>query len=87
VQRPFKLVVKCSQHADIVNEALALLQKKQDTPSAMWLNTTLPTLRDCSVQWLLNGYHPINKPEVIKQAFASCHASPLFNLSFDSLTS
>ncbi|KAG0694984.1 hypothetical protein DFH29DRAFT_773560, partial [Suillus ampliporus] len=87
VQHPFKLAVKRSQHADIVNEALALLQKNQDTPSALRLDMTLPTLRDRSVQWLLNGYHTINKPEVIKQAFASCHAGPLFNLLFDSLTS
>ncbi|KAG2124350.1 hypothetical protein DEU56DRAFT_744685, partial [Suillus clintonianus] len=50
-----KLVVKCSQHADIVNEALDLLQKNQDTPSTLWLNTMLPTLHDHSVQWLLEG--------------------------------
>ncbi|KAG2039925.1 hypothetical protein BDR03DRAFT_1008601 [Suillus americanus] len=47
----------------------------------------LPTLHDRSVQWLLNGYHAINKPKIIKQAFASCRAGPFFNLSFDSLTS
>ncbi|KAG2133095.1 hypothetical protein BD769DRAFT_1354292, partial [Suillus cothurnatus] len=70
-----------------INEALALLQKNQDSPSALWLDTTLPTLHDHSVQWLLHGYHTINKPEVIKQAFASCHAGPSFNLSFDSITS
>ncbi|KAG1836698.1 hypothetical protein DFJ58DRAFT_669459, partial [Suillus subalutaceus] len=56
-------------------------------PSALQLDTTLPTLHDHSMQWLLNGYHTIKKPEIIKQAFASCHAGPLFNLSFDSLTS
>lgn len=67
VQRPFKLAVKRSQHADIVNEALTLLRRNQDTPSALRLDTTLPTLRDRSVQWLLNGYHAINKPEIIKQ--------------------
>jgi hypothetical protein len=50
-----------------INEALALLQKNQDSPSALWLDTTLPTLHDHSVQWLLHGYHTINKPEVIKQ--------------------
>ncbi|KAG1787671.1 uncharacterized protein HD556DRAFT_1448519 [Suillus plorans] len=48
---------------------------------------TLPTLHDHSVQWLLNEYHTISKPKVIKQAFASCHAVPSFNLSFDSLMS
>ncbi|KAJ8586621.1 hypothetical protein M405DRAFT_743310 [Rhizopogon salebrosus TDB-379] len=67
VQRLFKLAVKRSQHADIVNEALALLQRNQGVPSALRLDTTLPTLQERSVQWLLNGYHAINKPDIIKQ--------------------
>ena len=67
VQRPFKLAVKRSQHADIVNEALALLQSNDDGPSALRLDVTLPTLRERSIQWLLDGYHAINKPHIIKQ--------------------
>jgi len=63
----FKLAVKRSQHADIVNEALALLQRSQGVPSALRLDTTLPTLRERSVQWLLDGYRAINKPEIVKQ--------------------
>ncbi|OJA17054.1 hypothetical protein AZE42_11364, partial [Rhizopogon vesiculosus] len=64
-----------------------LLQRSQGVPSALRLDTTLPTLRERSVQWLLDGYRAINKPEIIKQAFASCHAGTLFNLSFESLSS
>ncbi|OAX30599.1 hypothetical protein K503DRAFT_807017 [Rhizopogon vinicolor AM-OR11-026] len=30
--------------------------------------TTLLTLRDKSLRWLVNGYHAINKPDVVKQS-------------------
>ncbi|KAG1717242.1 hypothetical protein EDB19DRAFT_1392728 [Suillus lakei] len=51
------------------------------------LDTTLPTLRDRSLQWLINSYHAINKPDVVKQSFFQCKAGTTFNLSFKSLTS
>lgn len=70
VQRPFKLAVKRSQHADIVEESLTLL-KKDEAAHVIRLDTTLPTLRDRSLQWLINGYHAINKPDVVKQV---CHS-------------
>ncbi|KAG1802557.1 uncharacterized protein BJ212DRAFT_1285682, partial [Suillus subaureus] len=51
------------------------------------LNTTIGTLHDWSLQWVINGYHTINKPELVKQAFFMCKAGENFNLSFTSLTS
>ncbi|KAG1837853.1 hypothetical protein DFJ58DRAFT_862112 [Suillus subalutaceus] len=71
VQCPFKLA-----------ESLSLL-KKDEAAHVIRLDTTLPTLRDRSLQWLINGYHAINKPDVVKQ----CKAGTTFNLSFKSLTS
>ncbi|OJA14379.1 hypothetical protein AZE42_07745 [Rhizopogon vesiculosus] len=62
-------------------------KKSRCAASTLRLDTTLPTLRERSVQWLLDGYRDINKLEIIKQAFASCHAGTLFNLSFESLSS
>ncbi|KAH7905095.1 hypothetical protein BJ138DRAFT_978747, partial [Hygrophoropsis aurantiaca] len=87
VQRPFKLAVKRSQLADIVNEAVVLLQNGEE-PSALRLDTTLPALRDRSLSWLVDGYCAINDPKIVKQAFALCTVdNGRFNLSFESLTS
>ncbi|KAG2116144.1 hypothetical protein DEU56DRAFT_748442, partial [Suillus clintonianus] len=75
-----------SQHADIVEESLSLLKKDEDV-HVIRLNTTLPTLHDRSLQWLINGYHAINKPDVVKQSFFQCKAGTALNLSFESHTS
>ncbi|KIK92868.1 hypothetical protein PAXRUDRAFT_146396 [Paxillus rubicundulus Ve08.2h10] len=45
IQCPFKLVIRQSQHADIVKESLSLLKKDVAAP-IIRLNTTLPTLCD-----------------------------------------
>ncbi|KAG8750973.1 hypothetical protein FRC11_009831 [Ceratobasidium sp. 423] len=48
----------------------------------------LPTLRNRSVGWILKGYRAVNKPELVKKAFALCAvAETSFNLSYESLTS
>ncbi|KAG1893989.1 uncharacterized protein F5891DRAFT_962133 [Suillus fuscotomentosus] len=86
IQRPFKLAVKQMKHADIVNESLARLTH-DSSASLIRLDTTIGTLRDRSLQWVVNGYHAINKPELVKQAFFMCKAGEKFNLSFASLTS
>ncbi|KAG2153498.1 uncharacterized protein EDB93DRAFT_1046627, partial [Suillus bovinus] len=79
--------VKRSQHADIIDESLSLLKKNDATAAVIRLDTMLPTLRDRSLHWLINGYHAINKPNIVKQAFFQCKAGTSFNLSFESLTS
>jgi hypothetical protein len=50
---------------DIVNESLALLEKNQ--PSLVRLDTTVGTLRDRAIQWVIDGYHAVNRPEIVKQ--------------------
>ena len=51
-------------HKDIVNETIAHLDA--GTPLGMFkLDTTLGTLCDRSVGWILNAYHDINKKELI----------------------
>ncbi|KAG2133794.1 uncharacterized protein EDB93DRAFT_1306630, partial [Suillus bovinus] len=78
--------VKHTQHADIVNESLAQLSEKT-SPALVRLDTTIGTLRNRSLQWVINGYHAINKPELVKQVFFMCKAGKDFNLSFESLAS
>jgi hypothetical protein len=64
IQRVLKQSMKRSAHKDIVDETMAHLDS--GTPaSAFKLDTTLGTLCDRSVAWILNGYHDINKPELI----------------------
>jgi hypothetical protein len=70
VQRPFKLAIKRSQHTDIVEESLSLL-KKDEAAHVIRLDTTLPTLCDKSLCWLINSYHAINKPHIVKQVCRS----------------
>jgi hypothetical protein len=54
------------QHADVVNESLAQLTH-DSSASLIRLDTTIGTLHDRSLQWVVNGYHAINKPELVKQ--------------------
>ncbi|KAF8836369.1 hypothetical protein BDN67DRAFT_911297, partial [Paxillus ammoniavirescens] len=48
IQHPFKLAVRWSQHADIVEESLSLLKKQDDVP-IIRLDMSLPTLRNRSL--------------------------------------
>jgi hypothetical protein len=78
VQRPFKLAVKQSQHADIVDESLSLLKKNDAAAAVIRLDTTLPMLRDILLHWLINGYHAINKPDIVRQVSTpSLYPSPM----------
>jgi hypothetical protein len=77
------------------------LLKKDEATSVIPLNTTLPTLRDRSLHWLITGYLVINKPDIVKQVrhsrcplfladidtFFQCKAGAASSLSFESLTS
>ncbi|KAG2341697.1 hypothetical protein BDR05DRAFT_949526 [Suillus weaverae] len=74
VQHPFKLAVKQSQHADIVDKSLSLLKKNDAAAAIIQLDTTLPTLCDRSLHWLINGYHAINKPNIVRQSLTSREA-------------
>jgi DDE superfamily endonuclease len=64
IQCALKHSMKRSAHKDVVDETMAHLDA--GTPeTAFKLDTTLGTLRDCSVAWILNAYHDINKKELI----------------------
>jgi hypothetical protein len=56
-------------HKDIIDETLAHLDS-ETLLGIFKLNTTLGTLRDCSVGWMLNAYHNINKKELILKVSA-----------------
>jgi hypothetical protein len=56
--------MKRSAHKDIVDETTAHLDSG-NLVSTFKLDTTLGTLRDRSVAWILNAYHDINKKELI----------------------
>ncbi|KAF8602266.1 hypothetical protein BDV93DRAFT_607690 [Ceratobasidium sp. AG-I] len=49
---------------------------------------TSHSVRNRSVNWILEGYNAINKPELVQKAFALCAVPETeFNLSYESLTS
>jgi hypothetical protein len=59
-----KKSMKRSAHKDIVIETMTHLDS--GAPSSTFkLDTSLGTLRDQSVAWILNAYHDINKEELI----------------------
>jgi hypothetical protein len=64
IQRVLKQSMKRSAHKDIVDECMAHLDSA--TPDvAFKLDTTLGTLRDRCVGWILNVYHDVNKKELV----------------------
>ncbi|KAI1781574.1 hypothetical protein LXA43DRAFT_854343, partial [Ganoderma leucocontextum] len=58
IQRILKLAIKKSSHADVVQETLEQL-KGGVSPQDVVLRKNIKTLRDRSVQWLVNGYRAI----------------------------
>lgn len=67
IQRVLKQSIKRSAHKDIVDETMQHL----DTGTQDFkLNTTVGHLRDRCVGWLINAYHDINKPDLVKRVSA-----------------
>lgn len=66
IQRVLKLSIKRSQHQDIVIELLDQLDNGVE-PDETRLDTTLGTLRDRCVDWLVTAYKYVNKPEIVKK--------------------
>jgi hypothetical protein len=66
IQHLFKLALRQAQHADIVDKTLRLLQDGVD-PENIRLDTSIGTLRDRSVGWLVKAYNKINKPSIVKK--------------------
>ncbi|KAJ6558715.1 hypothetical protein B0H10DRAFT_1846509 [Mycena sp. CBHHK59/15] len=85
IQRLLKLSIKRSAHRDIVNEALGQI-KAGKAAHEIRLDTTVGTLRDRSVGWIVQVIHDVSDPATITQAFEMCRVGP-WNLSQASLTS
>lgn len=77
IQRVLKLSVKKSQHQDIVDELLEQFEDGTD-PSNTALDTTLGTLRDRCVNWLVTAYKYINNPNIVTKV-------SVINQAFDCL--
>ncbi|KAG9073858.1 hypothetical protein FRC06_011105 [Ceratobasidium sp. 370] len=85
IQRVLKIAIRNVAHADVVTETVHAL-KSGVKPECVVNDQSLPTLRRRSVRWLVQGYHAINKPSLIKKAFALCAVPGTpFNLSYESL--
>ncbi|KAG8705121.1 hypothetical protein FRC08_001835 [Ceratobasidium sp. 394] len=87
IQRVLKLAVRNSAHADVVAETVQALRSGIE-PQYVVNDQSLPTLRSRSLNWIIQAYHAVNKPELVKKAFSLCAVpdSP-FNLSHESLAS
>jgi hypothetical protein len=77
IQRVLKQSIKRSAHKDIVDETMAHLDS--GTPASTFkLDTTLGTLRDRTVGWMLNAYHDINKKELIMKVCPIIAATDIY---------
>ena len=70
IQRILKHVMKKTVLSHIVKETVAHLANNKD-PGTILLAKAIGVLRSRSVEWLVNGYKAINKPEVIKKVRTS----------------
>ncbi|KAF7328312.1 DDE superfamily endonuclease [Mycena sanguinolenta] len=85
IQRLMKLSIKRSAHRDVVDEALA--QIKAGKPAhEIKLDTTIGTLRNRSVGWVVQAIRDLSDPITITRAFEMCRVGD-WNLSYASLTS
>lgn len=66
IQRPFKLALKRCQQEDLVQATLSQL-KAGVNASEIKIDTTIGTLRDAAVNWLVTAYHHVNKPDIVRQ--------------------
>lgn len=66
IQRILKHAMKKTALSHIVKETVAHLNNNED-PGTILLAKTIGVLRNRSVEWLVNGYNAINKPEVVKK--------------------
>lgn len=63
LQRILKLAIRQASHSDVVQETLTAIESGI-SPEAIINDRSLPTLRNRSVNWLLKGFHAINRPEI-----------------------
>ncbi len=51
----------------MINKVKGKLNGDNSHNDAIVLNTTIATLRDCSVAWVLNAHKEISNPELVKK--------------------
>lgn len=68
IQKLFKAAIRRAQHNDIVQETIQQLDSGV-RPQDVKLDTRLGVLRNCSVSWLVEAYHAINKPEIVLKVY------------------
>jgi hypothetical protein len=66
IQCLLKLSIKRSAHRDLVDEASAQI-KAGRVAHEIKIDTTLPTLRDRSIRWIVQAIHDISDPVTITQ--------------------
>ncbi|EUC59566.1 DDE superfamily endonuclease, partial [Rhizoctonia solani AG-3 Rhs1AP] len=87
LQKIAKAAIRQKSLADIINETTQALRNGVD-PKVFVNNKSIGTLRNRSVSWVNEAIKAVNKPELIRKAFALCAVPETpFNLSYDSLTS
>ncbi|KAF7796672.1 hypothetical protein EIP86_007855 [Pleurotus ostreatoroseus] len=84
IQRPLKHTMRRTAHAHIVHETLKQLQEGTEA-RCVALDKSIGVLRDRSIEWMVNGYKAINKPDLVKKAWELCEMGP-YSLSYDCLT-
>jgi len=70
IQRILKHAMKKTALSHIVKETVAHLDNNKN-PGTILLAKTIGILRNRSVEWLVNGYNAINKPEIVKKVRVS----------------
>ena len=66
IQRLFKLAIRRAQHEDMVHDTVRQLEAGV-LPTHIKLDINVGHLRERSVRWLVEAYHAINKPEIVKK--------------------
>ncbi|KAF8595711.1 hypothetical protein BDV93DRAFT_456244 [Ceratobasidium sp. AG-I] len=66
LQQILKLAIHQASHSDVVNETLAALESGT-SPEAVVNDQSHGTLCNRSVNWILQGLHAINKPEIVQK--------------------
>lgn len=66
IQRPFKHAMRRTAHSHVIDETLAQLRTGAEARDIR-LEKNIGPLRDRCVEWLVNGYHAINDPVLVKK--------------------
>ena len=71
IQQILKHTMKKTTLSHIVKETIAHLNNDKD-PGTIFLTKAVGVLRNRSVEWLVNGFKVISKPEIVKKVRTPC---------------